>query len=250
MRQYLPFQQESKTNLDSTSRFPSLRSSKYGVVQATTSEQKMESLPFSKKTGYTNPIIIQRRPQSYDEFIQNSYDERDHALVAETVLPIVEAGPPLDPDFGLVEQWALAQRQGDSVDDTPERITYRFTDDFTYNKLPNLRPYPIPDLDHEYERLVEYAQDQEQELSHKPRDSRVPPPSVLTQMRNRSSVDPQNICLRANCPYTSKRVSQVKQARESIKSHSPTRATRMGRPIIPWANIPKLTMVYEMPTPA
>lgn len=70
-----------------------------------------------------------------------------------------------DPNYGIEQEWLIFQRQGDQYDRLPEYNPYRFEQvDTTYDKLPILTPFKwSPDVDDEYERLVDYKNTQELE---------------------------------------------------------------------------------------
>lgn len=84
-----------------------------------------------------------------------------------------------DPGYGISQEWLIFQRQGDQYDRIAE-WNPDLVEGYNYDKLPNLNPYQGNEvIDYEYERLLEYQEDQEQEEDEQ-EEEYIQQPQIIT----------------------------------------------------------------------
>ena len=145
------------------------------------------------RESYDGPLIImQTRPQSYEEYINNTHDERDLIPTQKKIILFsdVEAEDHIaiiakdDNMITSSQQWLLNQRQGDNPDQIGERNGVRDVPPISngsYNQSPDLEEGK------EYWRSVEYEHNEIEENG-----SKSYPPSILAPQYNPQTFTKEN----------------------------------------------------------
>jgi len=175
-------------------------------------------------------IILQTRPQSYDEYLRNSHDERN--LIPKSVKPIsIDQDEEITIDsnrrLSQAQEWLLNQRQGDNIDNISERDQLSSgLEEAAYNRFPDFaRRAEISTDGIDYFESRDYQDSQRaEEEDDKPEPGyrtaqmgSLPNLNIIPQMKSSSNLS----------------VRQRKQKKSSLKK-------------IPQASIPKLTMAQDL----